>query len=470
MIRRSDTEFVFFRPAVLALLASSGATWLALLVWGTPWNKAWWALILLFPLASFLAPLLLGIPRRRAQALSIVLLLVFLCVTLAASLLLYTRHSVEPRPEFTLHTRFPTRDKSQSKLWYAHGGWWAWLPDGAASTLWRRDSSGSWGRVTRVGSGFDAMRGSADVWPEDDFVTGVVFSPDRISFASLRYVPESSSYEMSGSPQVWEFQHDPTVNNATIARDSNGIWWISYTQGNAAWIVASLDARGESWHPARPLARNIGGADKSVVFPLADGIGVMWGVQRESNTDESINFVMHRTGAAYGDWSQPEVLRAGVEVGEDHFNAALASNGDVYVSTMDDSNRLGEPLLIMWIRNANGSWESVPYGKLRKASKPTRALVLLRPDSMQYSVVHTRLNFGSGRFHDVVYRCGDQATRVLPDEQHSLLARPGFDITDPTSTKQSLPGVTDWIVLASDAEGRVYEGVLTSCAAKPTLD
>lgn len=156
--------------------------------------------------------------------------------------------------------------------------------------------------------------------------------------------------------------------------------------------------------------------------------------------------------------------RGGHNVGEDHFNAAQASNGEVFIDTMDDSNIIGQPLLIMWIRAESGSWTKIPYGTLTKCTKPTRALVLFREKEDQYFVVHTRLNLDANVPHDIVYRCGSQQQRSLSADEHPLLTRPGFNITDPTSTRQYLPENQDWIVLASDDKGRVYEGRLSECS------
>src|SRR5262249_9782592 len=45
-------------------------------------------------------------------------------------------------PTFRVSAKNPTADKPQSKLWFAHGSWWAWLPDQQGSGVWRRREDG----------------------------------------------------------------------------------------------------------------------------------------------------------------------------------------------------------------------------------------------------------------------------------------------------------------------------------------
>ncbi|MBN2290381.1 MAG: hypothetical protein JXQ83_13685, partial [Candidatus Glassbacteria bacterium] len=70
-----------------------------------------------------------------------------------------------PEPVIFCGRADPTADKPQSKLWYAQGTWWAWLPGGeSGGRLWRRGSQGAWIPAEHLDPVLAALPGRADVW------------------------------------------------------------------------------------------------------------------------------------------------------------------------------------------------------------------------------------------------------------------------------------------------------------------
>jgi len=450
-----------YRAALLAAVFSASVIALILAVFGIPWNAYWWFVLSFASLTLILVSFLYGqnIANKKRIVYSVVTIA---CVTTVFAVVIFVQRQLTPPvPVFTVSYEYPTRDKSQSKVWYADGLWWAWLPSGTQSTLWRREVGGVWREVTNVGERFDSIPGLADVWPENSFVAAVVHTSDLLTFATLHYDLSKKGYFLNQNLVQWTFQGGSEISNATLARDEAGIWFVSYVRDFKVWVVVSEDTKGISWFEPLVLADQVTKIDKSIVFPLQGGVGVMWGDQ--NNSIETVEVRIHQLEASHDDWLASEVLRTGKNVAEDHFNAALALDGSVYISTMDDRNVLGEALLIMWVRTPNGQWKSIPYADLTNEIKPTRAIVLLREKSDQFFIVHNNLIKGKNTYGEIVYRCGSHSNHTITSHFFPLIRRSGFDVRDPTSTKQRLSTENELLVLASDSSGRVYEARLAEC-------
>jgi hypothetical protein len=98
----------------------------------------------------------------------------------AAISTLSARAEVVTKPVFKVDVASPTKDKPQSKLWFAHGSWWAWLPVRGGSGIWRRTASG-WQRQTSLDEALRGFPGQADVLAESDEVTAVLVEEARLA-------------------------------------------------------------------------------------------------------------------------------------------------------------------------------------------------------------------------------------------------------------------------------------------------
>jgi hypothetical protein len=90
------------------------------------------------------------------------------------------------RPAFQVSVAHPTKDKPQSKLWFAHGSWWAWLPTRDGSSVWRRTEKG-WLRQSSLDRALFGLPGQADVWAGQDAVRAVLVGEKRLVVAGLKW-------------------------------------------------------------------------------------------------------------------------------------------------------------------------------------------------------------------------------------------------------------------------------------------
>ena len=95
-------------------------------------------------------------------------------------------------PVFHVNVANPTKDKPQSKIWFAQGTWWAWLPVRGGSSIWRRTDRG-WQRQMELDPALEGLPGQADVWADEDTVRAVLVEPERLAVVAFRWDKEGSS-------------------------------------------------------------------------------------------------------------------------------------------------------------------------------------------------------------------------------------------------------------------------------------
>jgi hypothetical protein len=185
------------------------------------------------------------------------------------------------RPVFRVDVPYPTRDKPQSKLWFARGTWWAWLPVRGGSSVWKRSGAG-WERQTTLDAVLQNLPGQADVWANDDEVRAVLVEPDRLAVVGLRWDNAAGRYESAGPAAEFPTPEPPGkadgIETATITRDSRGRWWIAYNWRRDMWVRTSTDGR--AW--SEPLAVSHTKAsddDLCSIVALPDRVGVIWSDQ-----------------------------------------------------------------------------------------------------------------------------------------------------------------------------------------------
>ena len=371
-----------------------------------------------------------------------------------------------PRPVMELHEAYPTTDKAQSKIWHGLGYWWAWLPWKSGSALWRREGIGRWTRELHDEERLWSFSGSADVWSNGATVGVVAHDGSVVRFARLDSSGRGMSYELTHTVELSQpilTSVSGLAKSATLSRDRANRWWVSVVQDGKVWVVHSDGRRGLHWSAPTVVAESLTELDKSLIFEIPDGIGVIWAVQ--NNDDERVLFRSRSTKMPLTEWGSVEVLAQGADVAEDHFNAALGANGTVYVVTMDDRNVVGEPQLVLRTRGAHGQWRAFPFADRSATVKPTRAITMVSDDPQVLYVVHNRLIRNGRKVRgDLVVRCTFDPRRIDSTIQWPLLSSMlPFDVRDPTATKQLLQNGDERIVLASDKFGRVFEATIDVC-------
>jgi hypothetical protein len=389
------------------------------------------------------------------------------------------------QPVMDLGVPYPTAAAPQSKLWYAHGRWWAWLPVRTGSSIWQRTAAG-WERVTALDAWLAELEGFADVWAQGDELAAVVLGDRQLAFAELRFDAELDRYSPRGEPSRWPIPPaDPprrsavervaasfgwlpsarSVEAATLARDRAGRFWIAWDERRTLWARASDAAEASSWSRPFPVSATtgeIGGDDVGAVIAVAGGIGVFWSDQNR----DAFWFRFHADGSPFDTWSPPELVgRGGGEPGHaqlanNHVFAASGADGSVCIATKTSHYRLGEPVLALWLRSPRGDWERIPYAAQSRERMPTRPIVALATDPPRAELVHEALDRSPWNRHRVDHAqlplVGSRGAASVPAPRPELL-RATLDLRNPTASKAPLPERADWFVLASDRFGHVYE-------------
>lgn len=376
------------------------------------------------------------------------------------------------RPCLQVDVPHPTEDKPQSKLWYSHGAWWALLPSAAGPTLWQRSGSG-WTEHLEIRRTLAGLPGRADVWFDGDGATAVTVAGTTLAVIRLRAAEAGPPTWGAERLATWTVESAGPIETVTIARDATRRWWLSApvapavgrAENSAApklglpreiWVWTSPDA--VTWQRLEPAARGVSGDDICAITPLGRGVGVVWSDQ---NRDE-VGFRFHPADVL-APWSLAEQVDAGKATADDHLHTALGRDGVLWVATKNSVDRPQEPQLVLRRREPAGRWRNLPYAPRVPGEEPSRPVVLTTSGGAQVLVGHTvyarpERHRGEIRFARVAtgaeVAVGAFHTVIAPDPALRSL------INDLTTPKAPLPEEGPWIVLASDAAGRVFEADL----------
>jgi hypothetical protein len=375
----------------------------------------------------------------------------------------------QDRPVFAVDTPFPTRDKPQSKLWFAHGTWWAWLPVRGGGSVWKR-SPGGWQRQSHLDSALSGLPGQADVWADEQSATAVLAAPDRLAVMALHWVKDAGRYEAEG--RAAEIRMPPLpgkdggVETATIARDGRGQWWIAYNYRRDMFVRHSAGTRPIRW--SEPVAVNqakANGDDICAIVALPGSVGVIWSDQDH----DAVYFRRHDDQAPPGAWLPVETVEQGGKNADDHIHAAVARDGALYVATKNSVDTVGRAQLVLRVRTPAGAWTNHPYALRTEALQPSRPIVLLDDAGGRLFLVHTLYSMNRTPRVDVIAWQATESSRIDLTPSAQVLLDAGTRLNDVTACKGRLPAGQPWIVLASDAQGRVYEGRLNG-SSMPTVE
>lgn len=375
--------------------------------------------------------------------------LAFLVLSMAS--LCVSAQSVKP----VFHVSYPevTGDKPQSKLWYAHGEWWALLPKGNGQTLWERGEAG-WKECPEATAGLKGVLGRCDVWPENDEVTAVATDRERkICVFRLTYgegwvgkalavlaLPEGRGGTMT----------------ATIARGEQGQWWVAADVGGSICVWNSKDAI--AWSQPTVLGDGIKkNEDLCLVTRLPGGIGVIW-------TDQIKDRVVIREHAH--EWKPEAIIEEGNRTADNHLKAALAPDGTLWVATKNSVDKAGQPQLVLRVRSVEGQWSNCAYAPRIEGLEPSRPAVYTTADPKVVLLGHNIYNRSdSGRSSIEFGRADLTGPEVLKDKRQVILPAKELHssfVRNITGPKLPFPADAPWIILASDVRGQIYEADLKS--------
>ncbi len=365
-------------------------------------------------------------------------------------------------PALSLDVRSPTADKPQSKLWFARGSWWALLPCSTGPSLWQRTPAG-WREHPGIRETLRGLPGRGDVWFEGEQATAVLVAGRTLAVIRLRPATAPADGWTAEKLASWQAPGGDDVETATIARDGKGSWWVAapVAHGTRRDVAVWHSEGAEAWRSMEPLARGIGGDDICLVTPVPGGVGVIWSDQER----DEVMLRRHLDAHERGDWLPAETIAHGGRTADDHLHAALGPDGTLWLATKNSVDVTGQSQLVLRVRSPDGGWRNLAYAPRETDLEPSRPVVIGTPDGSRVLLGHTiyrhRERFAGQIVFGIARLAGHglHATFVPVISPDPALKSRVNDVTGP---KGLFPAAGPWIVLASDAEGRVYEADLRS--------
>ncbi len=175
-------------------------------------------------------------------------------------------------------------------------------------------------------------------------------------------------------------------------------------------------------------------------------------------------FCSHKDDADTNSWGQPEEIDRGNKTADDHVNCAVGTDGTLYLATKNSVDTVGRAQLVLRVRHADGRWDNFPYAERTATAEPSRPMVLLADEPVRLFLLHTLYprHKMDRRMNSIVWQSApirSLTANVLNTTARQLIG-PIAGINNVTGAKMPHPPRAPVVVLASDAQGRVYEGLI----------
>jgi hypothetical protein len=365
----------------------------------------------------------------------------------------------------------PTTSKSESKLWWNDGFWWAVMFRNGEYRIFRLNlRTQTWGDTGVVVDTRDSTRQDVLSTGSKLFVASHKYVPvtrdtvagpnDDMRLIRFIYNAATNKYSPAGVSTI-----DPERSETlVIDRDSTGALWATWVQvagGVHQAYVKKTDGNcvsgafvNCSWSGATVVLDNVAPDDiSSVVRFGGNKVGVMW-----SNTTVGvgqIRFSVHQDGAPIGTWSPQEAVIGGPanpKLADDHINLKADSAGRVYAVTKSKFSGQTKPGTMLHRRSSGGTWISRTVS--RASLDRTRPIVILDPAHNKVRVFEGPAKGGgaiymkTSRLNNISFPQFSAGAVVMRDN--------GSKLANPTSTKQNISNATRLIVLATNAARKRY--------------
>ncbi len=369
----------------------------------------------------------------------------------------------------------PTGEKPQSKLWYNNGRWWAsmlhsdgihyifylngqtWVKTATqlddrlptqADCLWD-------GTHLYVASGGGTKGGNPGNEP-----TGIDLDARLYRYSYNPAAAPETAYTLdAGFPVVIRAGGAETV---VIDKDSTGQLWTTYTQNGKVWIKHSVGSDavwGTPFNPpapaGRPNAVSVGQDDISSLVAVDGKIGVLWSNQ----DDTTFYYAYHNDTDADSTW-QSNIAWSQPKIADDHINLKSLqtdAGGNVFAVVKTSVTKSTDPRILLLRRDPAGGWSATTVWLESRAH--TRPILLIDTQNHRLYIFATSTTTGG----NIVYKQSTDYTAGPvsfgdPNVDGTLFMQLADlpDLNNVTSTKQSVNGATDIVILACDEHALLY--------------
>lgn len=236
-----------------------------------------------------------------------------------------------------------TGEKAQSKVWSHDGATFAVLRNTAAHRYEIHRLAGAQGAQQWVTTGaIVSWRGDtrADVLPEGDTLWIATHHLASSNLSTGTLPAELRAYDYDGASQTYVPRAGfPSVidrassESLSLARDSAGTLWASWTKSRAVQVASSVDG-GRTWSASAPVplpeAITLDGDDISDIVWTGDRVLVAWSNQ----SDDAFYVSEHLDGAPVGSWSPAVAMLQGEGMVDDHLALASATDAGETVAVV----------------------------------------------------------------------------------------------------------------------------------------
>ena len=391
-------------------------------------------------------------------------------------------------PSYSGAERVPTSDKPQSKLWFAHGSWWADMFHTGSGTwhIFRLDRATQQWQDTgvvlddRANTLADVLWDGTHLYVASHVVTisgdsgakpSQPNSPARLyrySWSADRGYTRDAGFPVTITNQSSE--------SLTIDKDTTGTLWATWTQVSqkadgsytSAVYVNSTTGADTSW--GTPFVVPVDGSTvapddiSSVVAFGRNRIGILWSNQLE----ETVYWAVHDDGASRTSWRGSPAVR-GNRQADDHVNIKAVqadTSGRVFAvvkTSLDGSPNASSTdpqLLLLNYKPGTGAWSSTPVATI--ADCHTRPQLMLDEGHQQVHVFATAPSSGGcpypGAPGTIYQKSASMTDPVFGTGRGTPVIRQADSpyMNDVTSTKQSVTAESGIVLLASNTSTKRY--------------
>lgn len=360
----------------------------------------------------------------------------------------------------------PTSEKPESKLWWNDGLWWGslWNPAANRYEIYRFDAAAqNW---LPTGTAIDSRTSSR---------ADALWDGQRLYLASHVYSPTPGPTTSSNASRLYRYTYNAATKTYSLDagfpinissskaealvldKDSTGKLWVTWAENGKIKINRSL---GDDLTWGTPFDLPVQGNDtdlddiSTLVAFGGNKIGVLWSNQKDS----SDYFAVHQDGDADTVWQPRETALPGLGLGrvaEDHLNlkAATDGSGDLYAAVLTNLSGASSTGIFVLKRSPSAGWSRHVFATVNM--NHSRPQLLVDHESQRLFVFTRSTDTGPGAIY---MKSAGLSDLVFPAGLGTPIMASATDLnmTNPTSTKQSVNSTTGMLVLAADKDSRYY--------------
>jgi hypothetical protein len=376
----------------------------------------------------------------------------------------------------------PTKDKPQSKVWFADGSWWGGLFV-TGSNDYRihkyNATSHTWAATSTV---VDDRNGSqADyLWDGSSlYVASANTDSSTGAILVFKFTYDSGSDTYTLDPDFRQ-DHDGDLDldaglivgngpaeTVTIAKDSTGQLWVTFDNpvdaANRKVMVNRSTTNEQTWGTAFQLGSNVGPDDISAIIAYGGAsVGVLMSEHRPTtDPDSAFHFFSHADSQAVDTtWSGPNSISGGPEFAEDHINLKLtATDSGTILAALKTNN--GPNHVQLYSRASNGTWTGHPVVASQSVTRPQ--VVVDETNDVAY-VLYTAPELPTAGDQAIYYKSAPLSTLNFNSSGLGtlLIADSGQDINNVSTAKHGVTTASGLLAIASaDTNMSYYHGFLS---------